>query len=62
MTEPTSHSNLETPITGDIPDVSGIQAPDGSSGPSTEEQILSDADLTDIPDVETVHDIPNSDD
>ncbi len=53
------HANLETPITGEIPDVEGIANPDGGSGPSTEEQILSDSDLTDIPDADTAHDIPD---
>lgn len=42
-------ANLETPITGEIPDdaVAGAQVPgDGGSGPSTEGQIVSDADET----------------
>ena len=42
-------ANLEAPITGEIPDdaVVGAQAPgDGGSGPSTEGQILGDADET----------------
>lgn len=48
MTEPTSHRNLEIPITAGILDVSGIHAPDGGSEPNSEEQNLSDADLADI--------------
>lgn len=51
-------ANLDTPITGEIPDVEGVATPDGGSGASTEEQILSDSDLTDIPDAGTTHDIP----
>lgn len=50
MSEPTSDST--NPVTGEIPDESvlaGEIPDDGGSGPSTEEQILSDADLTDIP-------------
>lgn len=41
-------ANLETPITGEIPDESlnGVQHPDQTSD---EKQILDDADLTDIP-------------
>ncbi len=42
-------ANLETPITGEIPDdaVAGAQvAGDGGSGPSTEGQIVGDADET----------------
>ncbi len=46
MTDSHDMSNLQTPITGEIPDdIPG----DGGSGPSTESQILDDADLTDIP-------------
>lgn len=43
-------ANLETPITGEIPDeaVAGAQDPgDGGSGPSTEGQIVGDVDETD---------------
>ena len=42
-------ANLETPITGEVPDdaVAGAQSPgDGGSGPSTEGQIVGDADET----------------
>ncbi len=50
MSEPTSDS--VTPVPGEIPDESllaGDIPEGGGHGPSTEEQILSDADLTDIP-------------
>lgn len=37
----------------------GLPASGGGSVPSTVEQILSDADLTDIPDAGVTHDIPD---
>jgi len=45
-------SDASIPVTGEIPDDSllGSDIPDdGGSGPSTQEQILAGADLTDIP-------------
>lgn len=52
MSESNDMAAPETPITGEIPDDAMAQAQtpdDGGSGPSTEAQIISDADLTDIP-------------
>ncbi len=63
MSESNDMANLETPITGEIPDdaLAGAQVPgDGGSGPSTEAQIISDADLTDVPDADLT-DIPEGD-
>jgi hypothetical protein len=66
MSESNDLANLETPITGEVPDdaVNDLDvASDGGSGPSTEEQIISDADLTDVPEADLNTDIPepNSD-
>jgi hypothetical protein len=49
MSDPNSESAV--PVTGEIPDDSLLDTdiPGDGSDPTTEEQILSDADLTDIP-------------
>lgn len=61
MSESPDTAGLETPITGEIPDdaVNDLDvSADGGSGPSTEEQIIRDADLTDVPDADLTTDIP----
>lgn len=63
MSESDDIANPESPITAEILDgaLAGAQVPgDGGSGPSTEAQIISDADLTDIAEADLT-DIPEGD-